>query len=156
MTDDASRIELAKIIAEAVRAAVAVQSNALDAMLSDDAVLAAEEKAAHSGYGSGLDDSLGVDGGGTSGPWQFSATNGWQNRWVQVGYEVRQCPQGGTDDGLYYVKVNLKTEEMELVTRDSQPAPEIANDTVYLYVGRVEDGKQAESICAMPVAYKYI
>ena len=97
-----------------------------------------------------------VAGGAANVPWQFDPENGWQNRWVQVGYNVTICPQGDTDDGRYYVKVNLRTEELELVIEDVEPSPDIANDTVYLYVGRVVDGAQAESISSMPVAYKYI
>ena len=148
-------LEVSKMVADAVRAAVAVQSDALNQMLTDDAVATAEENAAHAG-GSGMDDSSPTAGGAANAPWQFDPENGWQNRWVQVGYKVKTCPPGDTDDGKYYVKVNLRTEELELVIEDVEPSPDIANDTVYLYVGRVVDGVQAESICSMPVAYKYI
>lgn len=152
----ADNLEVSKMVADAVRAAVAVQSDAMNQMLADDAVATAEEKAAHAG-GSGMDDSNSAGGGGAvNAPWQFDPENGWQNRWVQVGYKVKTCPPGDTDDGEYYVKVNLRTEELELVIEDVEPSPDIANDTVYLYVGRVVDGVQAESICSMPVAYKYI
>ncbi len=148
-------LEVAKMVSEAVRAAVAVQSDAFSQALADDAVATAEEKAAHA-YGSGMDDCNSAGGGAVNAPWQFDSENGWRNRWVQVGYKVTTCPQGDTDDGKYYVKVNLRTEELELVIENSYPDPDIANDTVYLYVGQVEDGVQKESICSMPVAYKDI
>ena len=151
----ADNLEVSKLVADAVRAAVAVQSDALNQMLSDDAVATAEEKAALLGAGSGMDDCSST-GGAANVPWQFDPENGWQNRWVQVGYKVTTCPPGDTDDGSYYVKVNLRTEDLELVIEDSYPLPDIENDTVYLYVGRVVDGVQAESICSMPVAYKNI
>lgn len=147
-------LEVAKMVSEAVRAAVAVQQDAFSQALADDAVATAEEKASHA-YGSGMDD-CSTGGGAANVPWQFDSENGWRNCWVQVGYKVKTCPPGDTDDGKYYVKVNLRTEELELVIENSCPDPDIANDTVYLYVGQVEDGVQKESICSMPVAYKYI
>lgn len=153
--EESDNLEMSKMVADAVRAAVAVQSDALHQMLVDDAVSTVDENGAHVG-GYGLDDPSTPAGGASDAPWQFDSKNGWQNRWVQVGYTVKVCPKGGTDDGRYYVKVNLRTEELELVIKDDEPLPDIPNDTVYLYVGRVADGAQAESICSMPVAYKYI
>lgn len=151
----ADNLEVSKMVADAVRATVAVQQNALNQALADDAVATAEEKAAHAG-GSGMDDCSSTGGGAADVPWQFDPENGWRNRWVQVGYKVKTCPPGDTDDGYYYVKVNLRAEELELVIEDDYPDPDIANDIVYLYVGQVVDGVQAESICSMPVAYKNI
>lgn len=147
-------LELQQVITDSVRAAVAVQQDTFQTALADDAVATAEEKASHA-YGSGMDDPSPAAG-SSDAPWQYDSENGWQNRWVQVGYRVTVCPEGDTGNGKYYVKVNLKTEDMELVIRSDQPDPDIANDTVYLYVGEVEDDEQKESICSMPVAYKYI
>lgn len=65
-------LEVSRMVSDAVRAAVAVQSDTLNHMLADDAIAAVEEQSEHAGSGSGMDDfSTGGGGGGYAGPWRL-------------------------------------------------------------------------------------
>ena len=124
----------------------------------------------------------GGGGGGSTNllPWSFSCTEdtdsgvrtgGWTNCALQLGYhEILVSPDlvgigtgtingtGLTDDGEYYVEVNLKNEtaEIKIATDRGSIQDDATQSIIRLWIGTVEDGKLTSGLHYNPVAYKYV
>lgn len=85
-------------------------------------------------------------------------TGGWRNCRVQFGLEFRRVTTGINDcaDGDYYLKVRTLTGAMELVCvapDGTAPASDPANDTYFIWIGKVENAVQTDGIYWVPVIY---
>ena len=151
-------LEVSKMVADAVRAAVAVQSDALGQMLADDAVATAEEKAAHAGHGGGMDDCTPSAGGGSAKtPWVYVKGKGWTNACVQIGNWIYSCdniPGISTNTpGDHYLTINMTDDTMEITT-DNQS--EGVYGVVSLHIGSIDnDGNQTWGIYTMPTVFAW-
>lgn len=150
-------LEVSKMVADAVRAAVAVQSDALNQMLTDDAVATAEEKTAPAG-GSGMDDCNSAGGGGAANlPWVYVKGTGWTNACVQIGNTIYSGVdiQGLSTNaaGSHFLTIDLTDGTMEITTSDQSDG---GNGIVSLHIGSVDnDGNQTWGIYTMPIVFAW-
>lgn len=150
-------LEVSKMVADAVRAAVAVQSDALGQMLADDAVATAEEKAAHAGRGGGMDDYIPSGGGTTNTPWVYVKGTGWTNACVQIGNNIYHGVdmQGLSTNtaGSHFLTIDTTDNTMEITTSDQS---DLGNGVVSLHVGDIDSyGNQTWGIYTMPIVFAW-
>ena len=150
-------LEVSKMVADAVRAAVAVQSDALNQMLADDAVAAAEENAAHAGRGCGMDDSSQAGGGATNTPWVYVKGTGWTNACVQIGntiyYDSDIQDLDMNTAGSHFLTIDLTDNTMGITTSNQSDG---GNGIVSLFIGRIDnDGNQTSGIYTMPIVFAW-
>lgn len=119
-------------------------------------------------------------------PWTFSAyedpdtgllVGGWTNCILQLGYNTYMTSEdvtyvdddrkgyvktiGGTDrtdDGSYWVEVDLKNETATIKLEDeieNKPI-DLERNRVSVWIGEVKDGKQTHGLHINPVIYKYV
>ena len=108
-------------------------------------------------------------------PGETKRTGGWKNCILQLGYgtflhslDVKYINLDGhtknisgcdkTDDGEYWVEVDLTKEEAEIKLADDVEVRGVnpEKNTVSICIGIVDDGIQTEGIHHHPVIYKYV
>ena len=113
-------------------------------------------------------------------PWSFSCTEdedsgertgGWTNCALQLGYhKIMRSPDIGgvkpnqidgtdlTDDGEYYVEVDLRKEtaEIKIATDSGSIVDDIPGSIVRIWIGTVAEGKLGAGLHYNPVVYKYV
>ena len=92
-------------------------------------------------------------------------TGGWINCKIQVGLNCNVDDKHGkisgtdlTDDGVYYVEVDVANEcgEIKKSDFDQVPLSDLESNKVNIYVGKVKDGEQVDGIYCIPVVPKYL
>ena len=98
-------------------------------------------------------------------PWTWDpALKGWRNAWYQNNRSVATLPESVQNedlaDGVYYLKIELATNAVDLVSRAQEDdAGDFTSNDDYSFflVGAVVDGKADESTCphTIPVEIHY-
>jgi len=151
-------LEVSRMVSDAVRAAVAVQSDTLTQMLADDAIAAVEEQSEHAGRGSGMDDFSTGGGGLAKTPWVYVKDTGWTNACVQIGNTIYSGDdiQGLATNtpGSHYLTIDMTDNTMEITTYDGTSG----SDGIVSYcVGRIDnDGNQTWGIYTMPIVFAWM
>lgn len=102
-------------------------------------------------------------------------TGGWYNARLQIGLNTNVTGKCGaeigsqaqhqsdeiqgldkTDDGTYYVEVDLveETAELKIATGGNIPPNDFVHNKVNVYIGTVDDGIQTDGIFFVPCIYK--
>lgn len=99
-------------------------------------------------------------------PWTWDpALKGWRNTWYQNNRSVATLPESVQNedlaDGVYYLKIELATNTVDLVSRAQEDdAGDFTSNDDYSFflVGAVVDGKADESTCPhhIPIAIYYV
>lgn len=98
-------------------------------------------------------------------PWTWDpAMKGWRNAWYQNNRSVHDLPSSVTNedlgDGVYYLKITLATNTVDLVCRGENDDPGdfiSTEDLSFFLVGAVVDGNADESNCPhhIPIEIHY-